>query len=110
MKIALIHYSSAPVIGGVERILEEHARLFARHGHEITIFSHRGGVGEAGPISRVHLPSDPSTEAQASALRVALPTFDAVFVHNVLTMPFHEGLALALASVAADIRGPRFVA
>ena len=44
MKIALIHYTAAPVIGGVERIIEEHAQLFASHGHRARILVERGNL------------------------------------------------------------------
>ncbi len=42
MKIALLHYSSPPVVGGVESVLAHHARLMAKAGHEVTIFAGRG--------------------------------------------------------------------
>ena len=45
MRIALIHYSCLPVIGGVEFILAAHARLFADHGHEVTVIC-RGGTSD----------------------------------------------------------------
>lgn len=42
MKIALLHYSSPPIVGGVESVLAHHARLMAKAGHEVTIFAGRG--------------------------------------------------------------------
>ena len=42
MKIALLHYSSPPIVGGVESVLAHHARLFANDGHEVTILAGRG--------------------------------------------------------------------
>jgi len=42
MKIALIHYSAPPVVGGVESVMAQHARLFAQHGHDVCILSGRG--------------------------------------------------------------------
>jgi len=42
MKIALLHYSSPPVVGGVENVLAHHARLMAKAGHEVLILSGRG--------------------------------------------------------------------
>jgi len=41
-KIAIMHYSSAPVVGGVESVMQEHSRLFAQAGYPVTIFSGRG--------------------------------------------------------------------
>ncbi|HEY2344080.1 MAG TPA: glycosyltransferase family 4 protein [Chthoniobacteraceae bacterium] len=44
MRIALLHYSFWPVIGGVETVMLEHARLFSAAGHEVTVFC---GAGQA---------------------------------------------------------------
>ncbi len=43
-KIALLHYTCPPVIGGVESVMASHARLFAAHGYEVTIIAGRGPV------------------------------------------------------------------
>jgi mannosylglucosylglycerate synthase len=42
MKIALLHYSSPPIVGGVESVIAHHARLMANAGHEVTILAGRG--------------------------------------------------------------------
>ena len=42
MKITLLHYSSPPIVGGVESVLAHHARLLANDGHEVTILAGRG--------------------------------------------------------------------
>ena len=42
MKIVLLHYSSPPIVGGVESVLAHHARLMANAGHEVTILAGRG--------------------------------------------------------------------
>ena len=42
MRIALLHYSSPPIVGGVESVLAHHARLLANDGHEVTILAGRG--------------------------------------------------------------------
>jgi glycosyltransferase involved in cell wall biosynthesis len=44
MKIALLHYSSPPIVGGVESVLAHHARLMVKAGHEVTILTGRGKV------------------------------------------------------------------
>jgi glycosyltransferase involved in cell wall biosynthesis len=41
-KIALLHYSAPPVVGGVESVLGHHARLMADAGHEVRIVAGRG--------------------------------------------------------------------
>jgi len=42
MNISLLHYSSPPIVGGVESVLAHHARLMANAGHEVTILAGRG--------------------------------------------------------------------
>ncbi len=41
-QIAIMHYSSAPVVGGVESVIREHSRLFVEAGYPVKIFSGRG--------------------------------------------------------------------
>jgi glycosyltransferase involved in cell wall biosynthesis len=44
MKIALLHYTSPPIVGGVESVLAQHARLMTKAGHEVTILTGRGNL------------------------------------------------------------------
>ena len=44
MRISLLHYSSPPIVGGVESVLAHHARLMTNAGHEVTILAGRGKV------------------------------------------------------------------
>lgn len=44
MKLVLLHYSAPPVVGGVESVMGEHARLMAAHGHEVCILAGRGSA------------------------------------------------------------------
>lgn len=41
-RIGLMHYSYPPVIGGVEKVVFDHAQLFAEYGYNVTIFSGDG--------------------------------------------------------------------
>jgi glycosyltransferase involved in cell wall biosynthesis len=41
-KVALLHYSAPPVVGGVESVLGHQARLMANAGHEVRILAGRG--------------------------------------------------------------------
>ncbi len=104
MKIALVHYAYAPVVGGVERVMEEQARIFRKHGHEVTVLCQRGGGEENRHF--ILLPGDAS--ALSLKMRGVLAGMDVVLVHNVMTMPFHEGLTLALVALAAELRHVRF--
>jgi mannosylglucosylglycerate synthase len=42
MRITLLHYSAPPVVGGVESVLEHHARLMADDGHQVQVIAARG--------------------------------------------------------------------
>jgi len=42
MKILLLHYSAPPVVGGVEHVLGQHARLMAEAGHQVHVVAGRG--------------------------------------------------------------------
>jgi glycosyltransferase involved in cell wall biosynthesis len=77
--------------------MEEHARLFAKHGHEVTVFCQRG--------EGHHLPELPE-----QALFEGLGGQDIVFIHNVLTMPFQPAFTEALWRVSARLPQVRFVA
>jgi glycosyltransferase involved in cell wall biosynthesis len=125
MKIALLHYSSCPVIGGVETVVRQQAHVFAHHGHQVTIFCGEGKPFAEGiavktlPELRGHDPAlvDPALALTVKekwttgflervtfireTFEVLLAPFDAVIAHNLLTMPFNLAAAHALAATAA---------
>jgi glycosyltransferase involved in cell wall biosynthesis len=106
VRVALLHYTYAPVIGGVERIMAAHAQLFARAGHEVTVLCREGSSHDPA-IKIVRLPEERS--AYRAFLAQALATTDVVFIHNVCTMPFDPALTAALWEVAGTLRQARFV-
>lgn len=109
VKIALIHYTYAPVIGGVEIVMAEHARLFAEHGHEVVIICDQGTSDD--PRVRVDLFPDAQDAGElARALEPRLAIMDVVIIHNVATMPFHLGLTEALWNLAKRLTAVRFIA
>ena len=109
LKIALVHYTYSPVIGGVEIVMAEQARLFAEHGHEVTVICDQGVSGD--PRVRVALLPDTRDAAElAQVLEEWLAGHDVVFLHNVATMPFHLGLTAALWRVADRLPAVRFIA
>ncbi|HEY0793357.1 MAG TPA: glycosyltransferase family 4 protein [Chthoniobacterales bacterium] len=124
MKIALLHYSSYPVIGGVETVVRHQAHLLARHGHAVTILCGQGKPCGGGvrvctvPALRsrnqsAELPPKGTArdkwvarffkrvDAARAAFATFLAPFDATIVHNVLTMPFNLVATHALARSAA---------
>ncbi len=98
MRIALVHYSAPPVVGGVEHILAAQARLLRAAGCEVRIICRRG----AGDV--VLQSAEPLAE-----LRAALAGCAAVIVHNVFTMPFDLPLTEALWTLAAEQPEKRWI-
>jgi glycosyltransferase involved in cell wall biosynthesis len=68
MRIAILHYTLPPVIGGVERVICDQAVALGKLGHEVVLLDRQGAGGLF------------SSSGAAS--------FDAVLVHNVMNMPF----------------------
>lgn len=51
MKIAILHYSVPPIVGGVESVIAHHARLMTADGHSVRLVAARGGsLGEHIPL------------------------------------------------------------
>jgi mannosylglucosylglycerate synthase len=96
LRIAIVHYSALPVIGGVETVLAAHALLLREHGHEVRIVART-----CEPDVILSPPSD---------LPAALRGCDCVIVHNILTMPFDLPLTEALWRAAESTRGTRWIA
>ena len=42
MKIAILHYSVPPIVGGVESVIAHHARLMSSDGHSVRLIAARG--------------------------------------------------------------------
>jgi glycosyltransferase involved in cell wall biosynthesis len=109
VKIALIHYTYTPVIGGVEIVMAEHARFFTNHGHQVTVICDQGTSDDA--RIKVELLPDAADAAElARALEPSLANMDVVIIHNVATMPFHLGLTEALWNIAKRLTTVRFIA
>jgi mannosylglucosylglycerate synthase len=122
MKIALLHYSSPPIVGGVESVLAQHARLMAKAGHQVTILAGRGKPFDAAIPVRI-LPRLDSRHSQVLAIKAALDKgqpppafddlrdqikqellaalqgFDILIAHNVASL--HKNLPLTAALQAA---------
>ncbi len=121
LKIAILHYSCAPVIGGVEKIIHEHEILFRRNFHPVKIFAGSGEQCtdeckvEINPLlssrnyQADHLQNnilekkeefDAITDEIYDYLANALDQYDILIAHNVLTMPYNLPLTYALHKMA----------
>ena len=70
-KVALLHYSAPPVIGGVESVLGHHARLMADAGHQVQIIAGRGEQTDP-RIPFIHLPLADSRHPEILAIKAEL--------------------------------------
>ncbi len=109
MHIALLHYSAPPVVGGVESVLAQHARLMTRAGHTVRILAARGEpisdqiqflplplidsrhprvLAAKAELDRGSVPGDfePLTSEITRALQNALADIDILIAHNVCSL------------------------
>jgi glycosyltransferase involved in cell wall biosynthesis len=127
MKIAIVHYTSWPVIGGVESVIRQHSQLMSRHGHEVVIMCGEGGVFD-NQIQTLVVRELNSQEPLARAsqeeayhgrpgqayfrlletlqkqLGSIYKKFDRIVVHNMFTMPFNLAGTQALSGLAEEGR------
>jgi mannosylglucosylglycerate synthase len=127
MKIAIVHYTSWPVIGGVESVIRQHAQLMARHGHEVAIVCGEGGavdkkiqtlvfreLNSQDPLVRAaqdEAYNGRPGQAYFRLLEALQKQFGALFgkfnqfvVHNIFTMPFNLAATQALTALAGPVR------
>lgn len=118
IRLAILHYASPPIVGGVEQTIYHHARLLVGVGHEVCVITGRGeDFHPAVPVHRIseadsrhpdvlavqdilargQVPEAFSTlrDRLAAALRPLLSAVDCCIVHNALTL--HKNLALTAA-------------
>ena len=131
-RIALLHYTAPPIVGGVEAVLGAHARLFADAGHDVRIIAARGRSRDP-RVELVKIPLADSRQARVVAIRRALaaghtpPDFrrvagelardlaaalrevDLLIVHNVGSMSFNLPLVAALREISAHPGAPAVV-
>ena len=119
--VYILHYACAPIIGGVESIMTEHARVLLAHGHPVTLVAGRGAPGAHIPQLDSRDPEVLAVQAELDAGRVPA-AFDAlradilaalratlgmhatppvVIAHNALTLHKNLALTAALADLAA---------
>lgn len=133
LRVGLLHYTAPPVIGGVEVVLGQHARLLAAAGHHVRIITGRGGrpapgievvripladtqhrtiraVRAALDAGQVPVGFDAIAEAIVAALRPATEDLDVLTAHNVCALHFNLPLTAALGEMVRGGWGPPFIA
>lgn len=118
MNVALLHYSAAPVVGGVESVLTRHARLISGAGHQARLLAGRGeqtlpdvpfirlpladsrhpevlAVKAELDAGRVPAAFESLTERLLAALGESLAGAQVLVAHNVCSL--HKNLALTAA-------------
>ena len=122
MNIALLHYSSPPVVGGVEEIIRQQALLFSRNFNNVKIFAGTGGQFarhipvEINPLlgsqeKTVEMSVKMSLQGEKELfynlkekikhyLLKSLEPFDILIAHNVLTMRYNLPLTYAIHEIA----------
>ncbi len=117
MDIALLHYSAPPIVGGVENVLAQHARLMQQAGHRVRILAARGSAAPGidfvplplidsrhprvlaakAQLDHGHIPIDfePLVADIERDLRKALVGVDLLIAHNVCSL--NKNLALTAA-------------
>ncbi len=117
-RIALLHYSGPPIIGGVESTIAMHARMLTRAGYDVTVIAGRGepfdplvkyeiipeigsrhpkvlSIGKELAAGKVTHDFEQLTNVILNRLRPLFNQFKLVIVHNAITM--HKNLALTAA-------------
>lgn len=132
MKIGLLHYSSPPVIGGVEKILARHAELMLQQGHSVRVITGEGArwhpgievttnplIGSRDPRIREIktaldcgiIPEDFSALAAEieSFLRSACSDLEVLVAHNVCSLDKNLPLTAALKKMSQHHPAPALV-
>jgi glycosyltransferase involved in cell wall biosynthesis len=132
MKIAILHYTAPPLVGGVETILARQAAELVRAGHMVHILAGRGSTWDA----RIPVEILPRLDARypqvlkykteldsglvpegfedlvhqvESDLHRSLNSTDVLIAHNVGCQHRHLALTAALYNISQSGRGPRLV-
>jgi glycosyltransferase involved in cell wall biosynthesis len=124
-RIAILHYTSPPVMGGVEAVIEAHARQLIKDGYEVTIIAGRGdsGIAQRGfswganfllinemdslhpetlklsaelKEGKVPIGFDAVADKLTNVLAPILQEFEHIFIHNLFTKNLNLPLTVAL--------------
>jgi mannosylglucosylglycerate synthase len=131
-RLALLHYSAPPVVGGVESVLAHHAGLLAGAGHAVRVLAGRGQpwaadipfvplpladsrhpeiLASKGALDAGRVPPDfeALTGRLADALQTAAAGCDLLIAHNVCSLNKNLPLTAALHRLSSRPGFPRLV-
>lgn len=132
MDIALIHYSTPPIIGGVESVLAHHARLMSAAGHSVRVVAARGerwsdsidfmrlpladslhpeilGAKKELDAGRVPPEFEDLVRRISDQLLSAVANTDVLIAHNVCSLNMNLALTASLHRLYREPGFPRFV-
>jgi mannosylglucosylglycerate synthase len=98
MKLALLHYSVPPVVGGVESVLAHQARLMADAGHDVRVIAGRGGQFDP-RVAFTTMPLADSRHADVLAVKAELDAGRVPHAFAALVDTLRAELTRALAGV-----------
>lgn len=125
MRIALVHFTAPPAVGGVEALMAAQARVLRESGYPVTVVA---GAGEPSDTYRLVLipelsPGSPEAVGAtdlttdhplvgtiAEKLEAALDGHDQIWVHNAFTVYLNPFLTLSLGLVLERLPSARWIA
>jgi glycosyltransferase involved in cell wall biosynthesis len=122
-KAALLHYSATPIVGGVESVLGQHARLMADAGHQAQVVAGRGQqidpripfvqvpmadsrhpdvLGIKSELDKGRVPPEfaEAVDSLTANLGEVLDDVDVLFAHNVCSLNKNLALTAAIHNLA----------
>jgi mannosylglucosylglycerate synthase len=132
MKIAILHYSVPPIVGGVESVIGHHAQLMSGGGHSARLIAGRGeSIGKQIPLNLIPLADsrharvvkikeqldrgevtadfEALRDELAGQLRDAVSGMDVLIAHNVCSLNKNLALTAALHQLHISKRLPRLI-
>jgi mannosylglucosylglycerate synthase len=132
MKISIAHYSTTPVVGGVERVIHAHALAFVENGHSVKIIAGEGGQFDSRipvhiiPQMRALYQVDEKIHAELLSgktsskfeelknnifqqIKPLVENSDICIIHNIMTMHFNLALTAAFSRLINTLGGERFI-
>lgn len=130
--VAILHFTAPPVVGGVESVIDHHARMLVAAGHSVRVIAGRGQATDR-RITFQHIPLLDSLHSRVltakqvldagqvpaqwqnlvtdirTRLQDALVDVDVVFAHNVASLHKNLAFTTALFELSQQPDAPRVV-